>query len=72
MTRFLRFAFARFLVAIGVDRSGPWVMGPCHCVNCGHRVVAVIQASSPCYDAETGVLDMLECSECGLFTMYSD
>jgi hypothetical protein len=49
----------------------PYVTSAVHCVNCGHSYVAVIPASSPNYYADLGVLDMLECSECGLYTVCS-
>ena len=49
----------------------PYVTSAVHCVNCGHAYVAVIPASSPNYYADLGVLDMLECPECGLFTVCS-
>ncbi len=48
------------------------VFGPVHCVNCGFAYVAVIPASSPHYYADLGVIDMLECPDCGLFTVCSD
>jgi hypothetical protein len=52
-------------------RRERYVTSAVHCVNCGHAYVAVIPASSPNYYAELGVFDMLECSECGLFTVCS-
>jgi hypothetical protein len=52
-------------------RREPYVTSAVHCVNCGHAYVAVIPASSPNYNADLGVFDMLECAECGLFTVCS-
>lgn len=54
------------------ERRQPHVCSAVHCSNCGHGYVAVLPASSPCYNARLGIVDMLECSECGLFTVCSD
>jgi len=66
----------RFLRALGrafrTDRWEAHATGAVHCANCGHRAVAVVPVASPCYNAETGLFDILECPECGLFTMCSD
>jgi hypothetical protein len=62
----------RFIAWIkGRFRREPYVTSAVHCVNCGHSYVAVIPASSPNYYPELGVFDMLECPECGLFTVCS-
>lgn len=52
-------------------RREPHVTSSVHCVNCGHSYIAVIPALSPNYFAELGVLDMIECPECGLFCVCS-
>jgi Zn ribbon nucleic-acid-binding protein len=57
---------------IGTGRWEPHAVGPVHCVACGHRSVAVIITTSPCYNAETEAFDQLECSSCGKFTMCSE
>ena len=49
-----------------------WAVGPVHCCNCGHTHVAVVSTFSPCYDRDSGVIDGLECPDCGLFTVCSD
>lgn len=49
----------------------PHVTGAVHCCNCGWSGVTVVPVSSPCYNPETGVLDMLECPDCGLFLVCS-
>jgi hypothetical protein len=54
------------------DRDGPWATGPVHCVACGYSFVIVLPTASAAYDVETGVIDMLECPECGKFTCCSD
>lgn len=73
MIAFLRRCFATLLACFGVvDRDGPWATGPVHCVACGYSFVIVLPASSPAYDDETGVIDMLGCPECGKFTCCSD
>ena len=57
---------------LGTNRWEPHVVGMCSCVNCGHRAVVVIPEASPCVDPDTGVIDMVECSECGKHTMCSE
>ena len=54
------------------DGPGPWIMGPVECINCGFRAVAVIPESDPCYHAEQGYIDMLECTRCGKHTLCSE
>jgi hypothetical protein len=41
-----------------------------HCCNCGHRGPAVLPDGRAAEDGE--LVDMLECPECGLYTMCSD
>ena len=57
---------------IGDDRWERHVVGPCACVNCGYRCLVIIAEASPCYDPETGALDMLECSKCEKLTLCSE
>jgi hypothetical protein len=67
-------AFRRLLAWLHVAWFGPYdphVWGEVRCVNCGWEGVSVVSASSPCYDPETGCLDMLECPDCGLFLVCS-
>ncbi len=47
-------------------------MAPVHCINCGHAYVISLPLSSPSYFSALGVIDMVECPECGLFTVCSD
>ncbi len=69
----MRTLLSRFLELVRRQfRREPWVTSAVHCVNCGHAYVAVIPASSECYNAELGILDMLECPRCGLFLVCSD
>jgi hypothetical protein len=69
----LRRLLHRLLTAIrrGFAPAEPSVTGAVHCVNCGWEGVTVVPASSPCYNADLGLLDMLECPECGLFLVCS-
>ncbi len=57
---------------LGTPRWEPHAVGAVHCVACGHRAVAVVATTNPSYDAETGVIDRVECPECGLNLMCSD
>lgn len=54
------------------DPDAPYAVGPCHCIGCGHRSVNVVPTKSPCYNAETGAIDMAECSACGKFLVCSE
>jgi hypothetical protein len=69
----LRRLLHRLLTAVrrAFGPAEPHVSGAVHCVNCGWSGVTVVPASSPCYNAELSVLDMLECPECGLFLVCS-
>ncbi len=68
MTNFIRHLFE---LMRRPSRREAYLTCAVHCSNCGHEYVALIPASSPSYYADLGVLDMLECSECGLFTVCS-
>jgi rubredoxin len=43
-----------------------------HCVNCGHTGSVIVADGAEPIDPGTEIFDMLECPECGLFTMCSD
>ena len=66
---FLRRVWATVVASF---RGGTSIIVGVHCVNCGHAYVAVVDADDAVYNAEIGVVDMLECPECGLFTCCSD
>jgi hypothetical protein len=68
----LRFVLRPLGLLLGLDRWEPHVVGACHCLSCGDEYVVVLAADDPCYDAETGVIDMLECRTCGESTVCSD
>jgi hypothetical protein len=44
----------------------------CHCINCSHRGSVLMADGAEPIDPDTEIFDMLECPECGLFTMCSD
>jgi hypothetical protein len=60
-----------WLTLLACFRREPVIVGPVHCVNCGWSDVAIVPVRSPHYHPETGVLDMIECPECGLFLVCS-
>ena len=73
MTAFLRRCWLTACACLDWrHRNEAHVMSPVHCANCGHGCVAVLPASSPAYNAELGIVDMLECPQCGLYTVCSD
>jgi len=68
----LRFVLRPLGRLVGTDRWEPHAVGPVHCFICGSEYIAVISTASPCYDPETGVIDGLECQECGQPVVRSD
>jgi hypothetical protein len=53
--------------------TGPHAVGEVRCVHCGWEGVACVPVGSPCYNPETGALDMLQCPvpDCRLYTVCS-
>ena len=48
------------------------VAAAAHCINCGHTGSVLTADGAEPIDPDTEIFDMLECPECGLFTMCSD
>jgi hypothetical protein len=71
MTAFFHRLTAALRSLFRLRPAEPYAVGEVGCVNCGWQGVTVVPVSSPRYDPETGVLDMLECPDCGLFLVCS-
>ncbi len=62
----------QFAVECDGEEIGTVDVVPAHCVNCGHRGPVVVPQDQVDDEAEEQIVDMLECPECGLYTMCSD
>ncbi len=56
---------------VGTSRYEPHLTLKERCVECGHRQIGVILASTPCWDPETEAVWGTECGECGAMACTS-
>ena len=69
MTAFLRRLLAVLMAPFRPAK--PYVAGPVRCANCGWHGFVAVSVSSPHYNAELGVLDLIQCPGCRLFLVCS-